>query len=147
MREEFNSQRSFLSTPTWPPFHCFATPIWPPWRHVQTLYSVNIALRYGNTSNKNVQLILHDCTLYPRIKPPLSCNKQLVTGCESREYFCIKTCTCCVYYLPRANLFYSKRRTSCVWRDFPRTFVQSEVSIHASCINLICCQGRLQRGC
>ena len=51
----------FLSTLTWPPFHCFATPIWPPWRHVQTLYSVNIALRNGKTSNKNVQLIFHDC--------------------------------------------------------------------------------------
>ena len=53
-----------FGTPTWPPFHCFGTPIWPPWRHVQTLRSVNIALRYGKTSNKNVQLILHDCCIH-----------------------------------------------------------------------------------
>ena len=27
IRKEFNSQRFFFGTPTWPPFHCFGTPI------------------------------------------------------------------------------------------------------------------------
>ena len=87
-----------------------------------------------------MQLILHDCCTHESTLHCTSCNKQLVTGCESREYFCIKTCTCCAYYLLRANLFCSKRRTSCLWRDFPRSFVQSEVSIHATRINPICCR-------
>ena len=36
--KEFNSQKDFLATPTWPPFRCFGTPIWPSWRHAKTLY-------------------------------------------------------------------------------------------------------------
>ena len=30
LRKEFNSHRTGLGHPIWPPFHCFGTPIWPP---------------------------------------------------------------------------------------------------------------------
>ena len=36
IRKEFNSQRNWFGTPTWPPFHCFGTPIWPLWLHVKS---------------------------------------------------------------------------------------------------------------
>ena len=46
-----------------------------------------------------------------------------------------------------ANLFCSKWRNSRVQRDLPRNFIQSEVSIHATCSNLNRLQDRFKCGC
>ena len=35
------------TSPTWPPFHCFRTPIWPPWRHVKTIYRLEVCYNLG----------------------------------------------------------------------------------------------------
>ena len=44
-----------------------------------------------------------------------------------------------------ANLFCSKWRNSRVQRDLPRNFIQSEVSIHATCSNLNMLQERFKK--
>ena len=74
------------------------------------------------------------CTCYhPRIKPvlqqmsffqvPKSSGKtSIVAPCFA------KACTCCAFYLPKANLFCSRWRNPCVWREF-RVFLSNQKSV------------------
>ena len=78
---------------------------------------------------------------------------QVAAGCEkllqkveSSSTFCNKTCTCCALYRPRPKLFCSKWRNSRVWRELPRNFIQSKVSIHATCSKLYLLEDRFERG-
>ena len=75
------------------------------------------ALRYGKTGNKNVQLVLQHCCNARFTNHLQTClvTNQVVAACEkllqkveSYSTFCIKICTCYVFYQPKANLFCSK---------------------------------------
>ena len=55
-RKRLHKKRSqfpedWFGAPTWPPFHCFGTPLWPPWRHVKTLYRIDINLIHNTLIN------------------------------------------------------------------------------------------------
>ena len=56
--------------------------------------------------------------LLPTFKPVLQQIRLLqVAKIESSSTFCNKLCKCCAFYPPKANLFCSNLRNSCVWRD------------------------------
>ena len=61
IRKEFNSQRTGLGHQHGRRFIVLEHQYGRRDVYVKTLHSVNIALRNGKTSNKGVQLILHDC--------------------------------------------------------------------------------------
>jgi len=110
----------------------------------------------GKTGSKNVRLVLDYCCITSwkvmwRVSPPTDqtclATNQVVARCEkllqkveSSSTFWNKICTCCAFYRPKANLFCNKwRNPPCIAR-LPRNFIQWNVSIHATCNNLVCCK-------
>ena len=76
--------------------------------------------------------------VFPSTSQACLATNQDVAGCEtllqtvdSSSTFCNKLRVC--YGFNRTNL-------SRVWRDSRVNFIQSEDSIHGTCINLICCK-------
>ena len=74
-------------------------------------------------------------------------TNQVVSGCknllqkvESSSTFWNKIWACCSFYLPKANLFCSKGRSSCIWRD-SRVILYNQKSVFmqiAACF--VCCK-------
>ena len=67
---------------------------------------------------------------------------------NSSSTFCKKIRTCCVFYRPNANLFYSKWRSSRVGRD-SRVILSNQNSIFVQtwlAATYICCKTRLNTG-
>ena len=112
--------------------------------------------------NKNVQLVLQHCCgmsrlVMLRVFPPTNqtclATNQVTAGCEAlsqkvekKFYFLrqnLQTLRILAIHIPR---FTSPRQTWLPSRDVNSTdhvthnFIQSEVSIHANCNNLICCK-------
>ena len=59
---------------------------------------------------------------------------------ERSSTFCIKICQCCAFnYRPKANLFSSKWRNYCVWRD-SRVILSNQEAVfpQPATLNLIC---------
>ena len=83
---------------------------------------------------------------YPRMKPPLQqirfkqAAKKLLQKLDRSSTFCVKAVNVAGFnYRPKANLFCSKWRNSCVWRD-SRVIWSSQESVFTqlATVNLIC---------
>ena len=80
-------------------------------------------------------------------------TNQLVAGCEKllqrigrSSNICNKTCPCCAFYQPKANLFCSKWRKFFLWRN-SREILGNQGLVFAQLATTWFVAGRFKRGC
>ena len=72
--------------------------------------------------------------------------KNLLQKVESSSTFWNKIWACCAFYLPKANLFCSKWRNSCIWRD-SRVILSNQKSVLTQiAASFGCCKTSLNLG-